>query len=286
MSAFALQVTASLSLGAGLALWLAIALFYAESGRESAQLNPRSSSRWAILRSLLAFTSAPIWFRNLGRVPGPTLIHAGVPLNEDEFGALRWLSSLCGGVGALVIGIARNWDLLGDFLSGSTLCAAYLTPLLWVRWRKEQRATQLDLLLPNLMDRLRFGLEAGLGFETALRRASATFPGVLGEEMRRVLRQLDLGYPRSLAMLELADRNPSLTLRRFVSSINQADRLGSSLTKILQVESARLRADRHRRAEEASRRLPILIVFPLVFFFLPALLVVYLAPPLLHLLVR
>ena len=59
--------------------------------------------------------------------------------------------------------------------------------------------------------------------------------------------------------------------------------LGTSLANTLRVQTRLLRAKRRRRAEEASRRLPVLVVFPLVLFFLPALLIIYLAPPLLHL---
>jgi tight adherence protein C len=279
-----MQVLVALLLGAALGLWMLVLLIHGLARRGRLTSSPFSRSRWAIVRSLSAIIPAPDWFRKTSPAQKLALLQGGLSLSEDEFGSLRWLVALCGFVGALILGIARSWDLLGWFLGLATISSSYLAPLFWIRWRKEQRVTQLELALPDLMDRLRFGLEAGLGFEPALRRAAGRFPGVLGEEIRRLLRQLDLGYPRSLAMIELANRNPSISLRGFVSSINQADRLGSSLTRILQIESTRLRAERQRRAEEASRRLPILIVFPLVFFFLPALLVVYLAPPLLHLL--
>ncbi|HSB90228.1 MAG TPA: type II secretion system F family protein, partial [Anaerolineales bacterium] len=91
------------------------------------------------------------------------------------------------------------------------------------------------------------------------------------------------GHSRSAALLEMGERNPSDDLRAFAAAVRQADRLGTSLAKSLRIQSGLLRDRRRRRAQEAGRRLPVLIVFPLVFFFLPALLIVYLAPPLLHL---
>jgi tight adherence protein C len=126
-------------------------------------------------------------------------------------------------------------------------------------------------------------LEAGLGFEIALRRISDNFPGLLGDELRFVVRQLNRGHMRSSALESLLERIPSNDLAAFVAAVKQTDRLGTSLARTLQVQKKLMRARRKRRAEEASRRLPILIVFPLVFFFLPALLIIYLAPPLLHL---
>ncbi len=281
MPTITLQILVAVSLGLSLGLWIAIGA-YRHSG--DADVLPRDRTRLAVLRSLLALNPAPAWFPGGEFEDVQSLIRAGIPFTAREFRALRWLTFIGGGVFAIVAGVSRHWDLLGWFLGMGALGAGYAAPILLLRWMMEQRASELELVLPDLMDRLRFGLEAGLGLEPALRRASTRFPGVLGEELRRVLRQLDLGIPRALALTELADRTPSRNLGSFVASIKQADRLGSSLTRVMEVEASRLRADRHRRAEEASRRLPVLIVFPLVFFFLPALLVVYLAPPLLHLL--
>jgi tight adherence protein C len=97
------------------------------------------------------------------------------------------------------------------------------------------------------------------------------------------VRQIDRGHASASALSELTRRNPSQDLRAFVASVNQADILGTPLAKTLRIQTSALRARRRRRAQEASRRLPILIVFPLVFCFLPALMIIYLAPPLLHL---
>ena len=154
---------------------------------------------------------------------------------------------------------------------------------MWLDWRVERRQMDIDNELPYFMDRLSLGMEAGLGFETALRRVAEGYPGLLGDELRRMVRQLDRGHPRGQALEELSERNPSPDLGAFVAAVRQTDRLGTSLARILRVQTELLRSRRRRRAEEASRRLPILIVFPLVFFFLPALLIVYLAPPILHL---
>ena len=276
-----LQVLVAVSVGLSVGLWATAGVLHR---RKDPGAPPTDGSGWARLRSLLSVSSAPDWFPGQEFDNAQSLIHAGIPLTASQFRGLRWLIFIGGAIFAIVGGISRDWDLLGWFLGVSSLGAGFTAPLLLVRWRKERRVSDLELVLPDLMDRLRFGLEAGLGFEQALRRASNRFPGVLGEELRRAMRHIDLGAPRADTLADLASRNPSRNLGSFIASIKQADRLGSSLTRVLGVEASRLRADRHRRAEEASRRLPILIVFPLVFFFLPALLVVYLAPPLLHLL--
>jgi tight adherence protein C len=156
-------------------------------------------------------------------------------------------------------------------------------PDIWLRWVTEKREREVDLALPDFLDRMSLGLDAGLSFQIALQRTAANFPGVLGEELRRMVRQLERGYSRPRALEELDERTPSQELRAFAAAVKQSERLGTSLARSFRVQTELLRARRRRRAQEASRRLPILIVFPLVVFFLPSLLIIYLAPPLLHL---
>lgn len=208
---------------------------------------------------------------------------AGLPWEAGEFAAFRWLLIWIGlGLAVAVVGLRRG-DLLGLFLGGSVLAGAWAGPAAWLSLRRETRQHEIDRSLPDFLDRLSLTLEAGLGFEVALRRSAQGCSGRLGEELRRMVRQLDRGHRRGTALEEMADRNPSEDLRVFAAAVRQADRLGTSLAKALRVHSGLLRDRRRRRAQEAGRRLPVLIVFPLVFFFLPALLIVYLAPPLLHL---
>jgi tight adherence protein C len=208
---------------------------------------------------------------------------AGLPWEADDFVAVRWLLLWVGlGLAAAIVA-GRRGDLVGWFVAIVLLAAAWFGPPTWLSLRRERRQREIDRSLPDFLDRLSLALEAGLGFDVALRRSAARYPGRLGEELRRMVRQLDRGHARGAALEEMAERNPSEDLRAFAAAVRQADRLGTSLARALRVQSGLLRDRRRRRAQEAGRRLPVLIVFPLVFFFLPALLIVYLAPPLLHL---
>src|SRR5437870_5683775 len=63
-----------------------------------------------------------------------------------------------------------------------------------------------------------------------------------------------------------------------------ATRFGSPLSDMLVTQTDLLRAADRRRAETQARRLPVLMLFPLAFCVLPALLAVFLGPPLLSLL--
>lgn len=234
---------------------------------------------------ILEFVPLPEAFfrRWLSKIGESRLVHSGMPWSVRDFAAFRWLLLLGSIAFGVLLGIWRGWDLVGLFLAIVLMVGGYYGPQMWLDWRVERRQMDIDNELPYFMDRLTLGMEAGLGFETALRRVAERYPGLLGDELRRMVRQLDRGHPRGQALEELGERNPSPDLGAFVAAVRQTDRLGTSLARILRVQTVLLRSRRRRRAEEASRRLPILIVFPLVFFFLPALLIVYLAPPILHL---
>ena len=253
----------------------------------AAKFGPVAPRRTALdrLRPLLQATALPPGLeRSWGSETVSRDLHfAGARLQVREFAALRWLLLWLGVLLAIGLGALRAWDIFGQFVAVLVLSCMYFGPAIGLRWQCDRRRMEIDLSLPDFLDRLALGLEAGLSFEVSLRRTTSDFRGLLGDLLRRVVRQIDRGHARSEALREMADASPSADLHAFVAAVQQSDRLGTSLARALRVQTALLRARRRRRAQEASRRLPILIVFPLVFFFLPALLIIYLAPPLLHL---
>lgn len=245
-----------------------------------------SKALWPIrFARILAMVPVPVSVQRMweGQSSASRIRHAGLIWDEHQYIAFRWLSLWLLGLCGLLTANGRDWDLLGLFLLSVLTIGGLSYPEIWLRRRIEARKFEIDLALPDFLDRLALGLEAGLGFEIALRRTARNFPGLLGEELRYLVRQLDRGHTRRDLLERMLERVPSTDLGAFVAAVKQTDRLGTSLARTLQVQKALMRARRKRRAEEASRRLPVLIVFPLVFFFLPALLIIYLAPPLLHL---
>ena len=218
-----------------------------------------------------------------GSVVQAELVRSGLNWDGRMYAALRWASLWMMLSLAILLGIAMDWNLVSQFLGLVLLLVSFFGPDIWLRWRRDRRCETIDLALPNFLDRLALSMEAGLGFEIAFRRTTTSFSGLLGIELRKFVRELDRGHTRIEALDHLVESNPSKDLAAFVAAVKQSDRLGTSLARTLRIQTQILRARRKRRAEEAGRRLPILIVFPLVFFFLPALLIIYLAPPILHL---
>ena len=61
-------------------------------------------------------------------------------------------------------------------------------------------------------------------------------------------------------------------------ALTQADALGMPIGRILHTQATEMRNKRRARAREKAAKLPVKILFPLVLFIFPAVLVVILGP--------
>jgi Flp pilus assembly protein TadB len=148
---------------------------------------------------------------------------------------------------------------------------------LWFIVRQSTQATDLATFL----DAVVVGLEAGLTFERALAGIVERVPTISrAREARRLLADLNLGIPLRVALRAFAARPDEARVGALVAA---SARFGSPLARLLVVQADALRATERHRAEASARRLPILMLFPLALCILPALLVIFLGPPLLAL---
>ena len=109
---------------------------------------------------------------------------------------------------------------------------------------------------------------------------------MLNKEVEVALLQIELGFSQREALQELAWRVPSPDVKSFVEAILLSERLGTSLARTMRVQASLLRSRRRQRAEVKAQTAPIRIIPALVFFFLPSLLLIYLAPPIINFLLR
>ncbi len=121
-------------------------------------------------------------------------------------------------------------------------------------------------------------MEAGLGLDAALVRVAEATEEPLGEEIARTVREIAVGRPRHEALLDLGTRTGVRDLIGFVRPIVQAERSGVSIATALRVQADDLRVRRRQRAEEAARKIPVKMVIVTAIFFIPATLIVTVAP--------
>lgn len=121
-------------------------------------------------------------------------------------------------------------------------------------------------------------MEAGLAFDAALTQVARNTQGPLAEEFGRVLQEMQIGLSRGAALAAVADRVDIPELKGFVTAVVQADKLGIPIATVLRIQAKEMRTKRSQRAEEAAQKVPVKILFPLIFCILPALFVVVLGP--------
>jgi tight adherence protein C len=191
---------------------------------------------------------------------------------------------LLGGLIGLVLGLRMvvspsiGWLVL--VVVGATL--GYLLPDLVLSNAATKRQLRIRQDLPDMIDQMTVGVEAGLGFDAAMARAGRTGHGPLAQEIVRTLQEVQAGMTRAEAMRGLADRNDVAELRHFVVAVRQAEVYGIPIVQVLRVQAAELRVKRRQRAEEQAMKLPVKVIFPLILCILPALFVVVLAPAILR----
>jgi len=132
--------------------------------------------------------------------------------------------------------------------------------------------------LPDSMDLLTISVEAGLPFDAALSQVARNTRGPLADELFRVLQEMQIGLARIDALRAVAERTNVPELRGFVTAMVQADTFGIPVASVLRVQARDLRVKRSQRAEEIAQKVPVKILFPLVFCILPALFIVVMGP--------
>jgi len=167
---------------------------------------------------------------------------------------------------------------LGLLLLIAATVLAYFTPDVLLDSRAKSRQEEITLELPNTLDQMLIAVEAGLGFESAMSRAASTGKGPLALELKRTMQDIQMGRNRAESYLALVERTQVKDLKSFVRAVIQADKYGIAIGKVLRTQADELRTKRRQRAEEKAMKVPVKILFPLIFTILPVLFIVMLSP--------
>jgi tight adherence protein C len=154
----------------------------------------------------------------------------------------------------------------------------YLVPEFWLGGKIKARQKLILRMIPDTLDLLTISVRAGLGFDAALAKVVEKLPGPLTDEFRRALAEVRVGKARRDALRDMIPRTNVQPLSNFIGAIIQAETLGVSISKVLQVQSEQLRIERRQRAEEQAAKAPIKMLFPLVGCIFPSLFIVILGP--------
>lgn len=234
------------------------------------------------------FESMPGWLRALALRLSPSGIAdrlqyrldlAGNPpgWSPDRILAAKGLGlfALAGG-GALYGGIfSVPWLIVGAAAGGAV---GFFLPDLLLYNTGLKRQEKIRRALPDALDMLTVCVEAGLGFDAGLAQVSRNTQGPLASEFARVLQEMQIGKSRTLALRAMTERTTVSELRVFVSALVQASELGIAMASVLREQAKEQRTKRRQNAEERAQKVPVKILFPLMFCIFPVMLIVIVGP--------
>jgi tight adherence protein C len=272
-------------------LWYALAVDRVPGRRVSrnltARLAPGDARSLALARSRFSRLVKPLL--DLLARPARLLTPAGMLSSIErriELAGGRWsvervlIVKLGGGLFGASILLGAGFGPLVALGAG---LVGYLGPDTVLARRARTRQQRISNELPDMLDQLTICVESGLGFDAALLRISRSGHGPLSLEVTHLLQDIRIGVPRADALDNLLGRTDVAELRQFVHAVLQADKFGVSISKVLRSQAEEQREKRRFRAEERAMKLPVKVIFPLVFCIMPVIFIVVLGPAYVHL---
>ncbi|MDO8458926.1 MAG: type II secretion system F family protein [Burkholderiaceae bacterium] len=157
----------------------------------------------------------------------------------------------------------------------------YYLPNLLLNNQIARRQREVFESFPDALDLMTVCVEAGLAMDAALTRVAAEIglkSTVLSDELNLVTLELRAGSSKEKALRNLALRTGVEDVDALVAMLIQSERFGTSIAASLRVQSDQLRTKRRQRAEEQAAKIALKLLFPLIFFIFPSLLVVLMGP--------
>lgn len=162
-----------------------------------------------------------------------------------------------------------------------TAVIGFYLPNLWVMLKISSRKAKVAEGFPDALDLMVVCVEAGLGLDAAIDKVGEELKmsnKVLSEEFQLLNLSMRAGQGRQEALRGLGTRTDLEDVHNLVTLLIQTDRFGTSIAQTLRVHSDTMRTKRHQRAEALAAKLPVKLLFPLIFFIFPSLFIAILGP--------
>jgi tight adherence protein C len=212
----------------------------------------------------------------------PTTVWRSAPFSAD---VRRWAASILLGAAGVVVGLGV-WALLQtSLLFGLAIVTAlgvagFLAPRVRAERAERRRLAEGNHLVSSFAGLLSVELRSGLGVDAALENVANELDGVLSDEMQRATLQVRLGMPRGRALGLLRERLPAPNVERLVQVLQHAGELGAPVAQTLDDLAADCTLRRYQEVREEAAKLPVKLLFPVLFCIFPPMLLVLAGPAL------
>ncbi len=146
----------------------------------------------------------------------------------------------------------------------------------------KERQISLETEALSFFEILTLSLETGRNLSEALKVTVSSSSGELVAEFQEVLREVEYGKSLTEALEDMQASIPSDTINNIILSLTQANLYGSSIIHSLYNQLDYLREKRKLEVKALISKVPIKISIISVFFFVPLVLIIILAPVILE----
>jgi tight adherence protein C len=159
-------------------------------------------------------------------------------------------------------------------------CVGFFVPDWDLRRHLAGRRTRIRMELPAVLDQLAIATSAGLSLEQSIADIAQSSEGIVGDEFRRVLAELEYGRWTGIqeALNNLERRNNVPELTALTSQLQTAHAQGLPIMQVLAAQADSFRAQRKAALIDAGGKTTVKMVIPIAVFILPVLAVVILVP--------
>jgi tight adherence protein C len=185
-------------------------------------------------------------------------------------------TALAGRIGVAAL-VAALWLPVAPPLGLASAVAVGAVPVVRARRARRRQEALVRRSLPEVADLLVVAVGAGLTVHLAVAAVARRATGPVADELQRVVDEVALGRRLADALADVPERVGE-AVRPLIAALVAAERYGGPLLDRLVRLADEARADGRRRAEEAARRVPVTLLFPLVFCTLPAFALLTVAP--------
>ncbi len=151
--------------------------------------------------------------------------------------------------------------------------------LLEQKIKKRQICLEKEAL--SFFEILTLSLETGRNLQEALNITTTSCEGQLVDEFKHVMYEVEFGKSLTEALEEMQANIPSDSINNIILSLTQANLYGSSIIRSLYNQIDYMREKRKLEVKAEISKVPIKISIISVFFFIPLVLIIILAPVLL-----
>jgi len=205
---------------------------------------------------------------------------AGNPrgIEPTTFFAARFILAVFLGGMMLLVYRGEPFSLMNFLIIIGTTVFGFIMPNMLIDSKIARRQDSVRKALPDALDLLTICVEAGLGFDAAMRKVADKWDNELSIAFSRALQEMQLGKLRREALRDMAERIGASEFESFVAAVIQSEQLGVSMAKILRIQADDMRVRRRQRAEQAAQRAPVLMLLPMAFLIFPTIMIIMMGP--------